>query len=249
MVAVVPEYRGDLNLTGVGNIKETIEGPGQELLAGAKAIAAEEGAHIMVNLEQGEPYERVIQVAEDERCDLIVMGRRGISHLERAFMGSVTARVIGYTTKEVLVIPESASVAWNNILLATDGSDRSHAAQLKAFDIVKSYNGHLAALSVVDVNEEFFALAHQAVLEMVNKAGSQLETLRAEAAAAGLAAEIAVREGSTPEVVADHAATIGATVIVMGSHGRRGLHKFLMGSATERVIGFAHCPVLVAHST
>jgi len=75
------------------------------------------------------------------------------------------------------------------------------------------------------VNEEFFALALQAVLEMVNKAGSQLETLREEAAAAGLAAEIAVREGSIPEVVSDHAATIGATVIVMESHGRQGINS------------------------
>ena len=59
-------------------------------------------------------------------------------------------------------------------------------------------------------------------MEMVNKAGSQLEILREEAAAAGLAAEIAVREGSIPKVISDHAATIGATVIVMGSHGRQG---------------------------
>ncbi len=66
---------------------------------------------------------------------------------------------------------------------------------------------------------------------MVNQAGNQLETLREEAAATGLAAEIAVREGSIPEVVGDHAVTIGVTVIVMGSHDRQGLHKFLMGSA------------------
>lgn len=59
---------------------------------------------ILTNLEQGEPFERIVQVAEEENCDLIVMGRKGLSPLERELMGCVTERTIGYAECPVLVV-------------------------------------------------------------------------------------------------------------------------------------------------
>src|SRR3989339_1407993 len=62
VVAVVPSYEGDLELIGVGNIKDAIAGPGRKLLAEALLIAAAEDAHILTDLEQGEPYEKIVKV-------------------------------------------------------------------------------------------------------------------------------------------------------------------------------------------
>lgn len=75
VLAVLPAYEGDLELIGVSRITETITGPGQTLLGEAKAIADAADVHVLANMEQGEPYDRIVHVADDENCDLIVMGR------------------------------------------------------------------------------------------------------------------------------------------------------------------------------
>lgn len=54
----------------------------------------------------GIPYEEIIKIASDENFDLIVMGRRGFSNIERFFIGSVTQRVIAGSTCPVLVVNE-----------------------------------------------------------------------------------------------------------------------------------------------
>ena len=74
VLSVLPGYTGDLELVGVSNIKETIEGPGKKLLADAQDIADHEDVHILTNMTQGETYEKIVHVADDENCDLIVMG-------------------------------------------------------------------------------------------------------------------------------------------------------------------------------
>ena len=111
VLTVLPQYAGDLELVGVSMIKDTIEGPGKRLLDEAKAIADREDVHILTNMTQGEPYEKIVHVADDENCDLIVMGRHGTNDLERVLVGSVTARVIGYTHKDVLVVPDSTALS------------------------------------------------------------------------------------------------------------------------------------------
>jgi len=247
VVAVVPTYEGDLELIGVANIKETITGPGKKLLAEAQAIAEREDINILTNLEQGEPYEQIVHVADDEGCNLIVMGRRGQSNLEREFMGGVTARVIGHSNRDVLVIPDTAKLGWKNLLLATDGSPYSGAAVDKAIDLAKEHNAKLTAISVVYSNDEFYTLGHEALSELIEKAKAMLAEVGNKAAAAGVEIETVVKEGEPHQAITDLAVDAGADMVVMGSHGRKGLTRLLMGSVTAKVIGFAQCPVLVSH--
>lgn len=247
VVAVVPVYQGDLELIGVSSIKETIAGPGKKILAEARAFAEKIGLHILTNLEQGEPYERIVHIADDEKCDLIVLGRRGISHLERELMGGVTARVIGHTTRDVLVVPEGAGLEWRRILVATDTSAKSDEAVDLAIRIAKNHSSKLTVMSVVYTNDEFLALAPAMVTEMITKAKAMVDEIRHQAERAGVEAEAVVKEGEPFEAITALAGDVQADVIVMGSHGRRGLSKVLMGSVTERTIGYSPCPVLIRH--
>lgn len=247
VVAVVPVYEGDLDLAGVSQIKETIAGPGKKILSEAKALAEEFGLHILTDLEQGEPYETIVHIADDEKCDLIVMGRRGITHLERALMGGVTARVIGHTNRDVLVVPEGASLAWNRILVSTDGSPKSEAAVDLALRIAKAHSSKLTVMTVVYTNDEFLALAPSMVTEMVTKAKAMIDMIQQKAEDAGVETAGVVKEGEPYKAITALAGKIQADVIVMGSHGRRGLSKILMGSVTERTIGYSPCPVLIRH--
>lgn len=247
VLAVVPTYQGDLELIGVSGIKKAIFGPGQELLAEAKRIADNEEVHILTDLEQGEPYEQIVHVADEENCDLIIMGRRGKGQLERGLMGSVTARVIGHTGKDVLVVPENGTLSWENILLATDGSTCCDNGLARALEIAQERKVKLSAVSVVYTNDESYALGPKAVKELYQEADKVLGKVGKWGGDLGVRTELFVRDGEPHQAITALAAEISATLIVMGSHGRKGLTRLLMGSVTERVIGYADCPVLVCH--
>jgi nucleotide-binding universal stress UspA family protein len=248
VLAVMPSYEGELNLTGVQNIKKVMKGPVERILAEARSVADAEKAVIITNVEQGEAYEKIVAVADAENCELIVLGRRGIHRIERVLMGSVASRVIGYSGNDVLVVPRDTEIGWKNVLLATDGSSYSDYATVRAIDFATSYSGRLSVVSVVDINDEFNALAPAAAEKMIGKAKKHLEAARQKADTAGLKADTVVKEGEPYSKIVEFADEINADVIFVGSHGRAGFKKLLMGSVTEKVIGFAGCPVMVVKS-
>ena len=245
VLAVVPAYEGELELVGISDIKGILEGPTEELLTQATDIAKAEGITIMTNVEQGEAYERIIDVADVENCGIIVMGRHGVHRIERMLMGSATSRVIGYTQKDVLVVPRDATLGWENILLATDGSKYSIAATEHAINFANSYGGNLTVVSVVDVTDEFYAQAPQVVDEMIEKSKGILEDVRKKTESSNVKTETIIREGETYKKIVELASQKKADIIFMGSHGRTGLKKLLMGSVTEKVIGHTPCPAMV----
>ena len=245
VVAINPPYRGDLALVGVSNIDELLKGQGEKTLAEAREIAESEGVTIRTRLEEGEPFEKIIEVAQEENCDLIVMGRRGITRLERALMGSVTAKVIGHFRGKVLVVPRDSSLGWKNILVATDSSKSGEAAVDEAVNYATSYDGTLKIISVVDVTEEFQAHAPGRVEKLVNKAKKNLEDVKRNVQSRGVTGETFVREGEPFKVIVDLAKQLHADTIVLGSHGRTGLKRIFMGSVTARVIGHTPCPVMI----
>jgi nucleotide-binding universal stress UspA family protein len=247
VLTVLPGYAGDLELVGVSNIKETIEGPGLKLLEEARKIADHEDVHILTNMAQGEPHEKIVYVAEDENCDLIVMGRRGTHQLERELVGSVTARVIGYTQKDVLVVPDGTKLSRKNLLLATDGSPSCEDAVDRAIELARDQAANLTAISVVYTNDEYMALAPGIVDELITKAKEKLGRIEQKASAAGVKISSVVKEGEAYEAITNLARENDIDMIIMGSHGKKGLQRLLMGSVTERTIGYALCPVLVVH--
>ena len=245
VVSVIPAYTGDLDLVAVGDIMAAMRKPCDVALKKAQELADKHKALIKTVCEEGEPYERIIDLAQAENCDLIVMGRRGLRRLERVLVGSVTARVIGYSPIDVLVVTRDTNVGFNKVLIATDGSKYSAAAEKRAIDFAGSYGGSLIAVSVVDVPSELYAESPKTVEELVKKAKGYVEAIKKASESAGVRAETIVKEGEAYRVITDTAREVGANIIVMGSHGRTGLKRLLMGSVTEKVIGHAPCPVLV----
>lgn len=229
----------------MSNIKEVLKGPGEKILTEAREIAESEGVTIKTRLEEGEAFEKIIDVAGEEGCDLIIMGRRGITRLERALMGGVTAKVVGHFKGRILIVPRDTSIGWKNILVTTDGSKYSDVAVDEAINYAKSYEGALKIVSVVDVTEEFQALAPGLVEKLINKAKKILEDVKNKAQQADVNAETFVREGEPYKVIVELATQLNADTIVMGSYGRTGLTRIFMGSVTARVIGHTESAVLV----
>ncbi len=245
VATVVPSYDGDIDLIAVSDIHEAMRRPGEEILSRANALAKKEGALIKTILEEGEIYDRLVDLAEAENCGVVIMGRRGTSSADKSHIGSVTARVIGLSQRDVLVVPERTIIGWKKILVATDGSRYSGLATDKAIDFAKSYGGSLTAVSVVDVPSEFYAEAPGVVDKLIASAKGFVAALSKKAEANDIAASTFVGEGEAFEIITRLAQKEKIDVIIMGSHGRTGLKRLLMGSVTEKVIGHAPCPVLI----
>jgi len=212
------------------------------------AVARAKGAGLKARtvMGKGTPYMEITGLAEKEGFELIVTGRRGLSRLERVLMGSVTSRIISHTKKDVLVIPRESKLGFDSILVATDGSKNADMALERALDFAVDYNSNsLTAVSVVDVNAEIMALKPDAVEAMTRRYEKELELAVAETEATGLEARKSVVIGPVADSIVKTAGDTGANIIFMGTHGRTGMARFIMGSVTEKVIGHSMVPVLV----
>lgn len=249
VVCVAPDYEGDLDtLATGGDLLAKMRQPCERALVKARDIAAQAGYTIKTVLEEGEPSTRIVDTADAHNRELIIMGRRGLSHLERAFVGSVTQRVIGQSHGDVVVVPNGVTLAWKKILVATDGSPCSQAAVERAVRFARIYDGEVEVVSVVDVSPELYGDAPDLVEELTRKAKVFADAAVQVVQGKGLKATPHVVEGAPYEVIPELAKTLGAEVIVVGSHGRTGMGRLLMGSVAEKIIGFASCPVLVARA-
>ncbi len=225
---------------------QKIERDTREILEGIKDRTSKENVECETIIREGEePYKLIIEEANNKQVGLIIMGRHGKTRLKRALMGRVTARVIGRSNINVLVIPINTKIGWKNILVATDGSKYSNNAIEESIKYAKSYKSLLKALSVVNVTDEFQALAPDTAEKLINKAKKILDGVKNKALQKGITIETFVREGEPYTEILNIAKQQNIDTIIMGSYGRTGLKRLLMGSVTERVIGYSHCPVLV----
>lgn len=248
VVCVAPYYQGDLDtLMAADLLLAKLRQPCEKALAKAREIAAGKGHPIKTALlEEGEPSSRIADIADTNNRQMIIMGRRGLSGLERVFVGSVTKRVISHSHGDVIVVPDGAPLAWKKILVATDGSPFSQAAIERATHFAKIYDSEIDVVSVAEVPDELYGEAPDLTEVFERMATGYANDAVQSAKDQGVAATPHVITGVAYEIIPDLARSLGAQVIIVGSHGRTGMSRLLMGSVAEKIIGFASCPVLVA---
>jgi nucleotide-binding universal stress UspA family protein len=249
VVSVAPEYNGDLGLVGVHDPQKLITQPCDMALTRSQEAAAKLGVQVKTICAIGQPYARLVELADDENCDLILIGTKGMTSLQYALLGSVARKVIGFSPKDVLVVPEAARIGWDHILLATDLSPNSKGAENRALELALAYHSKLSILKVMELPTCLYGEAGALGCSLPENRGKLLDDLQARAASWGITPEIIVKQGESYKIIVDTAKALGADVIVMGSHGRTGLTRLLMGSNTEKVIGSAQCPVLVVKTS
>jgi len=104
VVRVIPPNEGDLDLTGIKNINEAFMGGASKEISGIKEIADKERMMVKTRLEEGKVCEKIVEVAEEEKCDLIVMGSERKSWLSRIFGENIIEKVIDMAPCPVLVV-------------------------------------------------------------------------------------------------------------------------------------------------
>ena len=134
---------------------------------------------------------------------------------------------------------------YDDILLPTDGSDAADAAVANALSLANQYDATLHALYVADTTEYSTATVEGDVVDPLRKEGERVVGAVVERAESeGLAATGVVMQGGVFETIQSYVADEGVDAVVMGTHGRRGLGRALLGSVTERVVRTSDVPVL-----
>lgn len=227
----------DLEGVGTQGLREQLEREALAILDGVLATATAAGIPCATQLVYGDqPHQEIVATAEELASDLIVLGRRGKRGLARFMVGHATAQVAGLAPCPVLMVPRASELWQRRILLASDGSDACAPAEAQAIDLARLCQLPLTLVSVTSPS-------HNA--ERKAAAQAALDRLLARVQAAGLEGEALLAEGRPEEMVVATAASRGADLIVVGSRGRTGLKRLLLGSASERIMGLAQSPVLI----
>jgi nucleotide-binding universal stress UspA family protein len=141
---------------------------------------------------------------------------------------------------------------YTRILVPTDGSDITAKAVQTALTLAKTVGASLAAISVKEpfpysAISEMQPVPPQEFYDAQERiAASRVKTVVEAARAAGVPCDAYTVEALHPwEAILDQAKQLGCDLIVMASHGRRGVAAMLLGSETNRVLTHSHLPVLV----
>lgn len=141
---------------------------------------------------------------------------------------------------------------FKHILVPVDGSATSLNAVSKAAELAKAFGSDVTAVYVLDpypftgVGADFAYGQAQYLSAATAEANKALEDVNTLMANTGIAVKTLVGEGhAVHEGIARVGENVGADLIVMGSHGRRGFEKLVLGSVAQRVLQTVHVPVLV----
>lgn len=141
---------------------------------------------------------------------------------------------------------------FKQILVPVDGSSTSMLAVARAAELAKTFGSAVTALYVLDpypftgVGADFAYGQAQYLSASTAEANKALEVVKKTMEEAGVPVQTMVGEGhAVHEGITRAIDSIGADLVIMGSHGRRGLEKLMLGSVTQRVLGVVRIPVLV----
>lgn len=142
-----------------------------------------------------------------------------------------------------------SAAGFERLLVATDGSAYSAAAVQEAIAISAACSSALYVVRVVEPSAEVEFWDADTAGKLEAGMRRQLEGIAARAAKRGVRCEAVLRWGDVPyKVIVAEAAKHKVSAIVVGSHGRTGLLRLMLGSTVSRIIGHAPCKVLVVPS-
>ncbi len=232
-------------------------------LVDLKGRAERRGMAVTTRVATGIPSEEVITAARAEDSDLIVVGTRGKTGLAHVLLGSTAERVIRGAPCPVLTVRMepadtkqeegalSRPVTLERILVPVDFSDCSLDALEYAIVVAQQAKASLMLLHVLEpVSYGLdFTLSHIRTRDSeVSTWTKRLEELASSHQHSHVQVESRLRGGLPSDSILDSAQTLPCDLIIMGTHGRRGISHALSGSVAEAVLRKAHCPVLTVRS-
>jgi nucleotide-binding universal stress UspA family protein len=236
---------------------EAMEAQAKHLVEDAARRLAASGVTIESRTVCDRPPNAILDRAREVDADLIVLGSRGHGLFESALLGSVSAEVVDHSSRPVLIARRDRA---DRVILAEDGSASAAIARRALRRLPVLHAAHFRVLSVAEIDPALNAWLQGAAAgrmpdpaaaydpEIVN-VREEHEALAARSAARlraeGLRAEGQVATGNPAHQLVEAAVGWDADLIVLGTRGRTGLKRLLLGSVARAVLQHAPCSVLI----
>jgi nucleotide-binding universal stress UspA family protein len=196
------------------------------------------------------PHEAILRYATEADVDLIVMGTHGRTGVQRYLLGSVTEKVVRLSDVPVLTVKADddgeGTYPYTDILVPTDGSEGAEAAIGPAVDVARRYDARIHALTVIETMALGADVRPDAILDALEaSARSAVETVEERATRASVSAvEPAIDHGTPYRAIRSYVEDHDVDLVVMGTHGRSGIERYLLGSVAEKTVRTSPVPVL-----
>lgn len=230
---------------------EQLEEMGRKATSYVERKAKDAGMEAESIVLQGNPAEEIVDFAEEQRVDMIVVGSLGKSGIKRFMLGSVSEKVVRRAKIPVLVVREhKEEKPYKQILIAADCSKATEKAVDFGIEIARLNGAKVYAVHVIDpifndlMEEAWAENAYEQFKKIGREAVSYVEE---KGKAAGMEVESAVLEGNPAEKIVDFAEEQKVDMIVVGSLGKSGYEQFAIGSVSAKVLRNAKVPVLIVH--
>jgi len=230
-----------------GEIVDVLEREGEEVVEAAADRAADRGVETVTEVLQGGVAETIVAYADEYGIDLVVTPTRGRTGFDRLLLGSTTERVVRESTVPVLSIRpdgEQARYPYRNVLVPTDGSERATDALERALTLADRAGATVHVLNVVGVGT-VGQEGYSGVDAMIEGAEETVAEAAATAEETGVEVVEAVEVGSSAaRGIRSYVDENEIDLVVMGTQGRTGIERYLLGSVAERTVRTSPVPVL-----
>jgi nucleotide-binding universal stress UspA family protein len=229
------------------NVVDALIERGEDIVEKAGALLDSLGVEYSTDVVQGVPAETIVDYAERYEFDLVAMPTHGREGLSRYLLGSVTEKVVRLSSVPVLTARDGDKVEfpYESLLVPTDGSDSARRAADHAVAFADALDATVHALSATDnsvlANMEE-ALGGRAEEETAKEAvGSVVEMAEGDGVEN---VETHVQAGVPDEVILGYIDEHDIGAVVIGTTGRSGVDRVLLGSVAEKTVRSAPVPVI-----
>lgn len=213
------------------------------------------GVAVTSEVRHGAPYEEIVRAARDAGSELIIVGRSGRQGLKRFLLGSTAERVTWSSPVPVLVAQETRPRPYGRLLVAFDASVAARAAFLVGLQLADD-GARVDVVRATDLSHLLTAKQLGASLKRVRDLAAReqrdaergLEKVLAENGAADLDVRLVVRHGAPAAVILEELRRHPSALVVLGTNGRSGGSRPILGSVAESVVRRASGDVLIARS-
>lgn len=230
-------------------VQELIDDSQRALDEAVKEAATAGARNVSGRLLTGVPWMEIVTHLENQGFDLCVIGTHGRTGLARILLGSVVEKVIRHAPCSVLAVrPDGEVKPFRHALVPTDFSENAEHALDLAAKLVEP-TGAITLLHVIEVPVAFSGeLAADFARDLDKRAAATLDeeigrVKRTTATPITARSRLGYPGVQTLATLDDD---LSVDLVVMGSHGRTGIKRVLLGSVAEKVVRHARCPVLVA---
>jgi nucleotide-binding universal stress UspA family protein len=234
-----------------GEVIDALEEEGEELIEETTDRATRRGVTTVSEVVRGEPYTTIVEYADTYEIDVIVMPTHGRRGLERFLLGSTTERVVRRANVPVLTIQPDVDgkigYPYQNVLVPTDGSDCANQALALGVDVTNDEVATLHLLSIIAIASLGVDMRPDLQREFLEeRARDLIQEARTFAEEAGIeTVSGAIEYGpSIHQTILTYVDDHDIDIVVVGTHGRTGFDRYLLGSVTEYLIRTSPVPVL-----